>query len=252
MDSYAGGLIATLLVSLRIGPTLMFAPPFTYLRVPASIRVLFGFALAAWLVAGTKDAALPSSLQDHLFIVAALSELILGVALSLCLQIAFAAILMAGRTIDFQVGFGLAVLADPSLRTQMPLIGTLLAQGAAAVFFLTGGPHDLMAIWSTSLEQIPVGAVGLQLNQIALLQFMTAAFVLAFGLAGLVILVLMIVDLAIAFLSRTLPQMNVLILGFQIKTIVLLVTLPLVFSLSGGLFLRIVRLAIETTPRLVT
>jgi flagellar biosynthesis protein FliR len=55
----------------------------------------------------------------------------------------------------------------------------------------------------------------------------------------------------IAFMSRTLPQMNMLVLGFQVKTIALLVTLPFVFAFSGSLFLRLVRLAIDATPDLI-
>jgi flagellar biosynthetic protein FliR len=52
-------------------------------------------------------------------------------------------------------------------------------------------------------------------------------------------------------MSRTLPQMNVLVLGFQVKTLALLVTLPFVFAFSGSLFLRLMRLAIEVTPQLI-
>ncbi len=250
MDAYTNALIATLLVSLRIGPALTFAPPFTYLRVPAAVRVVLCFALAAWLVEANPAQTTARTADNNLLISGAFSELLLGITLGLSLQIAFAAILMAGRAIDFQAGFGLAVLADPTLRTQMPLIGTLLAYGAGIVFFSTSGPADFLAIWTRSVEQIPLGAFVAPAGLGLLLQFISAAFILAFGLAGLVLLALFLADIAIAFMSRTLPQMNVLMLGFQVKTITLLVTLPFVFSVSGALFLRIVRLAIETTPQL--
>jgi flagellar biosynthetic protein FliR len=251
MDAYVEGLFSTLLVSLRIGPTLMFAPPFTYLRIPATVRFLLGFSLAAWIVVARPDHVLSVALDTPTIVSAAASELLLGITFSLCLQLAFAALLMAGRTLDFQVGFGLALLADPSLRTQMPLIGTLLAYGAGAVFFLTGGPADLLAIWSASVDFIPIGQLSYQLDIARLLQFISSAFMLALGLVGLVIAILFLLDVAIAFLSRTLPQMNVLVLGFQVKALALLLTLPFVFSLTGALFLRIVRFAIDSTPQLV-
>jgi len=41
----------------------------------------------------------------------------------------------------------------------MPLIGTLFAYAAGAVFFATSGPADLVAIWSRSLERIPLGRI---------------------------------------------------------------------------------------------
>ena len=251
MEAFTDALVATLLVSLRIGPVLMFAPPFTYLRIPSSVRLILCFALAAWLVAANPTETISSAGAPNILITGGFSELLLGIAMSICLQLAFAAILTAGRAIDFQAGFGLAVLADPTLRTQMPLIGTLLAYAAGIVFFSTEGPADFLAIWSRSIEQLPLGTYSATAGVPVLLQYVSSVFVLAFGLAGLVLLALLLVDIAIAFLSRTLPQMNVLMLGFQVKTITLLVTLPFVFSLSGSLFLRIVRLAIDTTPQFI-
>lgn len=251
MEVYTQQLIAILLLSLRIGPLLAFAPPFTYLRIPASVRVLLGFSLSAWLVfAYPQQAAMPEAVAEAI-LPAAASELLLGITLTLCLHLAFAAMLTAGRAIDFQVGFGLALLADPTLRTQMPLVGTLFAYAAAMVFFSTTGPTDLLAIWSNSLERIPIGGFALGADITALLNYISTVFVMALGLAGLVLLALLLVDITIAFLSRTLPQMNVLLLGFQVKTITLLVTLPFVFAWSGALFLRILRLAIDTTLTLV-
>ena len=247
IEAYADQLITILLVSLRIAPALAFAPPFTYLRVPASVRVLLGFGLSMWLVNnGDSNVLLPT---DAPVVIAVISELFAGMTLALCLQLAFGAILTMGRALDFQAGFGLALLADPTLRTQMPLIGTLLAYAAAAIFFLTSGPADLLAIWAMSFERVPLGEM-VPLNLTILLGYLGSVFALAFGLGGFVMLTLFLVDLTIAFMSRTLPQMNVLVLGFQIKTIALLVTLPFVFVLSGALFLRIIRFALDTTLRL--
>jgi flagellar biosynthetic protein FliR len=129
----------------------------------------------------------------------------------------------------------------------MPLIGTLFAYAAAAVFFATGGPADMLAIWRASVEQIPIGTFAADLDLTALAAYIGASFALALGIAGGVLLVLFLTDLAIAFLSRTLPQMNALLLGFQVKSMVLLVTLPIVFAFSGALFLRLVRLATSSS-----
>lgn len=246
MGAYADQIIAMLLISLRIGPSLAFAPPFTYLRVPATVRVLLSFCFSAW-IAQAHAIQMPSVLSDGWLAQAFASELMLGLALTLALQLAFAAMLMAGRAIDFQAGFSFALLADPTLRTQMPLVGTLFAYAAGMIFFTTDGPADMLAIWSRSVERVPVGQFAIAPDASALLAYISAVFVMAMGLAGIVLLALFLVDLSIAFMSRTLPQMNVLVLGFQVKTITLLAALPLVFSLSGALFLRIVRLAIDTT-----
>lgn len=250
MEAYADQLIATLLVGLRIAPTFAFAPPFTLLRTPVSARVLLSLALALWIVLANPAQTYEQPISGAALLPALLAELLLGIAMALSLQLAFAAMLTVGRALDIQVGFGLAQVADPTLRSQMPLVGTLFSYAAAAIFFATGGPADLLAIWSHSVDAIPIGAFA-QPNIPNLLAYVSTVFALAVGLAGLVMLTLFLIDLTIAFLSRTLPQMNVLVLGFQVKTLALLVTLPFVFAFSGALFLRIVRLAIDTTSGLI-
>lgn len=173
----------------------------------------------------------------------------LGATFAIALQLAFAALYVAGRALDIQVGFGLAQLADPALRAQLPLVGTLFAYAAAAVFFATEAPHDILAIWSRSAEAIPLGAFASP-NLVVLTEYIGAVFLVAIALAGIVMLVLFVTDVAIALMSRTLPQMNMLVLGFQIKTMVMLATLPFALSLSGALLLRLIRMAVDTMPML--
>lgn len=243
--------IAILLVSLRIAPTLGFSPPFTLIRVPALVRLLLAVGIAGWLVAGHPGQTWQADFRAHGLVQSIVGELFLGIALSLSLQLAFAALLTAGRTIDVQAGFGMAMLVDPTTRTQLPLVGTLFAYAAGAIFFATDGPADLLAIWSESLDHVPIGAAALGGDITVLSTYISAVFVMAFGLGGMVMLVLFICDLAIAFMSRTLPQMNVMIMGFQVKAMAMLAVLPFALAVSGSLFLRMLRYALETAPRLI-
>jgi flagellar biosynthetic protein FliR len=241
--------IAVLLLSLRIAPVFAFAPPFTLVRIPRTISVLLGVAIAAWLVAAYPGQTWRSPAAPHL-IAAAAGELFLGLSIALALQLAFAALLTAGRAVDIQAGFGLAVIADPTTRGQVPLVGMLFAYAAAIVFFATEGPAHLLAVWAASVDQVPLGGALLGEGVGTIARFLSAVFVMAFGAAGLLMLVLFLIDLAIAFMSRTLPQMNVLLLGFQVKTLALLIVLPIAIALAGALFLSMIRYALETAALL--
>ncbi len=250
MNSYVAQAIATLLATLRIVPTLAFSPPFTLFRIPALVRVLLAIAISAWIVAGDPAETWKSDFAHRGLAVAFAGELLLGVALALSLQLAFAALLTVGRAIDIQVGFGLAVLVDPTTRSQMPFVGTVLAYAAGALFFAGDGPVNLFAIWSASFQQVPLGSVA-GIDPSPLLSVMSVTFLIAMGLGGAVVLALFLTDLAIAFMSRTLPQMNVLLLGFQVKTIVALALLPSAVALGAGLFLNLLRVALDAAPRIV-
>lgn len=250
MGSLTDQALASLLISLRVAPTLAFAPPFNLLRVPATIRLLLALALATWLVAGHPDQTWRSAAIGGSFLVNAAAELFLGLMLMLALSLAFAALLTIGRAIDIQAGLGLAGVIDPVSHAQAPLVGTLFSYAAAAVFFASGGPAELLAIWSQSVTQTPLGSAAVPDNIDLLATYISAVFIMAFGIGGLVMVVLFLLDLAIAFMSRTLPQMNVLVLGFQVKTLALLATLPIAIGASTASLLRLIRYALETTSRL--
>lgn len=239
---------AALLTALRIGPALAFAAPFTLLRIPVTVRVLVAVALGLWLVAARPDLTSDRVARAALAGIVA-GELLIGIAIALGLQVVFGAILWAGRTVDVQAGFGLAMLADPTTQNELPLVGTILAYTAAMMFFAMGAHYDLLALWVRSVEVMPLGSPLIRPDMIALGQFVGTAFVLAIGLVGATMLAIFLVDLVIAFMSRTLPQMNVLLLGFQVKAIITLATLPISIAFGGALILRLIRSAIEAPPQ---
>lgn len=239
--------LAILLASLRLAPTIAFAPPFTMVRMPALARGCLTIALAAGAVGLGGDNNV--SWQGGLFTAAA-SELVLGLALALSLQLAFAMIAMVGRALDIQAGFGLAFLIDPTTKAQVPLIASLFGYAAAAIFFATNGPFDVLAALAASFEAQPLGAAGSADAIGQTLAFLGTVSVLALGVAGLASTVLLLIDLVIAMLARTLPQMNMLVLGFQVKAMVTLLLLPATLALSAGVIARILRLSVEAMTRI--
>ncbi len=243
LASYLDIWIASLMVTLRLVPALVFAPPFTLFRVPASARVLLAIGLSLWLVSARPELTAARIAEQNLIGIM-IGEAAIGLTIALGLQITFAATSWAGQTLDIQAGFGLAMIADPTTNAQLPLAGTLVSYAAAMVFFTTGGQYDLMALWVASVETLPVGYGTVQPDIAAVGTFMGATFFIAIGLVGASVLAIFLADIVIAFLSRTLPQMNVLLLGFQVKAMLMILTLPISIALAGGLFLRLMRMAL--------
>lgn len=251
MEELTATLLAIVLLALRIGPVFAFAAPFTLLRIPPTVRVLLALGLALALVGGKPEATTQVVMAGTSLLTIAAGELMIGLAIALSMQLAFGAILWAGRVLDVQAGFGLAMVADPTTQAQMPLAGTVFAYAAAALFFATSGMFDLMALWMLSLDQIPMGSAAIGVDIGAVMALLGSVFMLAIGLVGLVMLVIFLLDLTIAFMSRTLPQMNVLLLGFQVKAMATLVVLPMALAMSGAVIMRLLRVALEHAPRLL-
>jgi flagellar biosynthetic protein FliR len=236
---------------MRIVPVFAFAPPFSLVPMPAQFRVLFALGLSVALATGQPQHALAAGAGLGAMFAAGCSELGLGLVIALAFHLVFGALYFAGRTIDVQAGFGLAQLIDPGSHAQTPLIGTLFALAAGAMFFAVGGHIELLRFFGASLETIPLGAWSMPHSIEHIAAFLSIVSIFALGVAGSTILVLFLIDMSIAFLSRTMPQMNVLVLGFQVKTIVLLLVLPASFGAGGMLLVRMMTMTLHALPGLV-
>jgi flagellar biosynthetic protein FliR len=140
---------------------------------------------------------------------------------------------------DLQMGFGVASLIDPATRTQSPLLGTLLNLVALAVFFAVDGHHLVIRGLAYSLVQLPPGSSLAALEPAAVVAQFGAMFVFAVALAAPVIFVLLLVDVALAVMARTMPQMNVFIVSLPLKIMVGLLVLVMSMQYMGPVMERV-------------
>lgn len=233
-------LTAVMLVSIRLGVVFLLTPVFSLVGLPVNVRVLLVLALAAMLVsgmAGNLYAAVPTA--PGALAVAALNELALGSLLAFALLAGFAAFQLGGRILDIQLGFGVAQLIDPTTRAQAPLLGTILNMAAVLLFFAIGGHRLLLKGLAFSLYAVPPGSSLSGIPVRLLIEQFGAMFVNATLVAGPVVIVVLMVDVALAIMSRTLPQLNIFIIGLPLKILVGLVVLAIAMGSFTPLFSRI-------------
>jgi flagellar biosynthetic protein FliR len=242
---------SSLLLGLRIIPVLAFAPPFTLVRMPAQFRALFGLGLSASLVTASPAVSVLHDVSLPTLLPAAIRELALGALFLVVFQVLFGALYVAGRTIDVQAGFGLALLIDPTSKNQVPLVGSLFAYATAALFFAIDGHVALLRLISASLDTVPLGSWQMPNSLERLMALIAGTSSIAIGFAGAAIATLFMIDLGIALLSRTVPQMNVLVFGLQVKTLALLLVLPAVFGLGGALLVRMLAMGVDALPSMI-
>lgn len=226
--------LGALLLSLRLGPLFVLAPPFSQVRVPVRVRVCLVLALSACM-ADTQTPDTLGTLSNGELAVAACVETMLGLALAFALQAMFASLSFAGRVIDVQAGYGLAMVIDPGSCQQAPLFGTIFTLVAAVIFFSSNGAASILRLLGTLGHLMPPGFAHLNLEPQKVIAYFSIVMSIGLAVASAVVLCLFMIDIAIAFLSRTLPQMNALMLGLQVKTVATL----MVASMSMGLILPV-------------
>jgi flagellar biosynthetic protein FliR len=210
-------LTLVLLFSLRVAPLFILAPVLGSAPAPALARAALALGLSAAVVSASGAAldAVPGTLPALL--AAAATELVLGAALAFGLAAAFAAFLFAGRLLDLQFGFGIATLVDPSTRAQAPLLGTALHLLAVVLFFVLDGHHMLLRALAFSLERFPPGGSLAALQPEAVAVQFGVVFSAGLAVAAPALLAVLLLDVAFAVASRTMPQMNVFIISIPFK-----------------------------------
>jgi flagellar biosynthetic protein FliR len=188
--------------------------------------VLFTLALAGMLSAALELRATPASNVVG-FALQVLSEATLGALLGLALHAAFAALGMAGRLLDLQMGFGMGAVLDPVTQSNSPVVGVALMLLGTSVFFGSEGHQALLRGLVFSVQAIPPGGLWELPDAAAVIRPVGMMFGMAVVLMAPALFVLLMVELVLGVASRVLPQMNVLFIGMPVKTLVGLSTLAI-------------------------
>jgi flagellar biosynthetic protein FliR len=219
---------ASALLWVRLGVLFFMTPVLSGFSGPPSVLVLLSLGLSGLLCAAMPHAAAAPAPSDlgH-FVVAAILEAGLGALLAFGVHAAFAAFGLAGQILDLQIGFGAGQVFDPVTRRDTPVIGAIMSSFAAVAFFAVDGHHAFLRGIAFSAQQMPPGAVDLHLAPAAVVRQFGATFSLAVAMAAPVMFTLLLIEAALAVLSRVLPQMNVYFVGLPLKLLVGLLTLSL-------------------------
>lgn len=242
-------LLGVLLLSLRLAPVLAFAPPFTQLRLPRGLRAAAVLSLSLALEPAARPAAAALPADGLALLAAAGGELVVGLVLAYALQTAFASFHLAGRLLDTQAGQSMATVMDPGSNQPSPVIAMLFTLVAGASFFAAEGHHQLLRVAAASLQAVPLGGLAVLPHPGAWIAQTGAMALMALSAAGVAMVALFVTDLALAALTRSMPQMNVLVLGLQLKALVLLLGLAALAGTLSPLALRALEQAFAFTGR---
>lgn len=236
-----------LLLFCRVTAFFMIAPIFSGYGVPAQFKIGLA-ALFSLLVAGVLPAEEPIPL-DWVFPFRVMQEVVIGISLGFIATLFFTALQVAGMAIDVQMGFIIANVFDPQTGAQTPLTGSFKYLLGILIFLSLNGHHMLLDGIVASAQAAPVGQTPVfSWDSGSLAQLMTFSFnkmfVIAFKIAAPIVTCLFLVDVGLGIIARTVPQMNVFVIGLPIKVlssfVMLLLVLPGFIWLFDQLFQQIV------------
>ena len=226
----AATLAALLLGTARATGFVLLAPPFNSRSIPAPVKGALALALSVLL--STQIAGTLPELTAGFLVVAAVTEVVIGAALGFVVQVLFTAVQFAGDLIDVTGGFALQPAYDPLSMNTSGSISRLHYLLATTLLFTSGGHLLLVRGFATSYDGMPVGG-SVPTDQIAevVVTALTMMFLAALQIAGPMVAVLLLADVALALLSRAAPALNIFAIGFPVKIMLTLTLLGLTFPL---------------------
>ncbi len=209
-----------LLVIFRVGGLMILGPVFGSAVIPAKVKILTGFLIGSAVYPVLAPGLPVGRMELDLWLLAPLMavELLIGLVVGYIATIPMVAVQTGGLLMGQQMGLGFARFYNPSMETQSDVVGQLLFFMAFAGFLSIGGHEALVLAVLRSFQYVPLGEFVIDLNVINLLTGMLlAAFEFALRVAAPVLTLIFLQSLVMGYLAKTVPQLNVLSLGFPIR-----------------------------------
>jgi flagellar biosynthetic protein FliR len=241
-------LLAIALGAVRAGAWLLICPPFNSRLIPGPVKVLLSIGIALPMAPYLRG-ALPSLETSDLVASAAL-QFFVGAALGFITSMLFAAVQAAGDLLDVFGGFTLAMAFDPLSLNQSSIFGRFYNLTAVTLLFASNGHQLILRGFMQSYRTLPLDA-GLSMGTFSrlLLSGVGEMFLAAVQIAGPLIAVLFLTDVAFGLLNRVAPALNAFQLGFPAKILLVLIlsgtSIAILPQALGGLVQKAVSAVVQ-------
>ncbi len=229
------------LLLVRPGMIVMLSPFLGGPSAPARLKVALIVLLAVLLapVVPVREAITGASLA---LVIA--RELAIGLALALVVSALVAGAEFAGHLVGHQVGFTYGATVDPASGVKHTVIASLYGMLATLTLFGVNAHHRVLETLAASYTALPIGTGGISASIVDGVGS-SLALVLTTGvrLAAPIMLVLLLVEIALAVLSRSAPALNQMVVGHGLRILIGL----LLLAAMAGTVPRVVPGLVETS-----
>ncbi|MDK2917403.1 MAG: flagellar biosynthesis protein FliR [Candidatus Petromonas sp.] len=238
-------IIIFFLIFSRISGIFILTPLFGSNNIPKTLKI--GFSVFLTLIA-LPLVKLPAQSISNIYILLyfIISEFFIGLIFGFVSLLVLNSIYVAGVIVDRNIGFSIVNVLSPQDESEMPITANLYYTMAIMVFLITNSHHILIKAILHSFKTVPLGFNAsnlLFLNKV--IDILQTSFILGFKIASPIIITIFITNILLGILSRSIPQMNVFIVGMPLKILVGLVTMFIILPLYFGIFSNIFSMMFE-------
>jgi flagellar biosynthetic protein FliR len=221
-----------LLILVRMSGFIYTAPLFSLKNVPVKVKAGFSIFLSIILFY-----TIPLSLAEYYgvigFAILVLKEAIAGALMGLFSNIAYHILAFAGQIMDMEIGFSMVNQLDPVTRIQTTITSNLYGYLILLLMILTNLHHYFLKAVVDSYQVIGLGEAVFPPNMYRLMvRFIIDYFIIAMRIVLPIFAAILVVNTILGILAKVAPQMNMFVIGMQLKILVGLIVLYLVIGLT--------------------
>lgn len=229
-------LLPYVLVLARVAGLFLTAPLLSGAAIPARAK-----AMLAIVIAASAYACVPANAtvvpEANLFTLLPLllGETLIGFSIGIIAALPLLSMEAAGVLMGQTAGFGLARVYNPDADMESDLLGQLMFYVAAGVFLAVGGMEGMFAAVLNSYANVPMGGIGIDQTPLSLLVgTLGSGIEMAVRVAAPILASSMVIMIVMGLLSKTMPQINVMTVGFTMKVIAALAMLAVSLPTVNG------------------
>ncbi|MFC1882411.1 flagellar biosynthetic protein FliR [Thermodesulfobacteriota bacterium] len=209
------------LIFFRVGAILMSIPVFDSKSIPLFFKIALAFATSIILFPMLRVDPVPMATSVLALAVGVTGEILLGLIIGFSVKLIFAGIQLAGQLAGYQMGMALANVMDPSSSQQVPLLAQFNNLFGLLIFISINAHYLFIRALTHSFEMVPPLNVNFSGSLMEhLIKMSGNMFVIGIQVGAPVIAALLITSVAFGLIARTVPQMNVLIVGMPLKIVI--------------------------------
>lgn len=217
--------LALILVFIRLTSFFLVAKSLFPKGTPPILKGVIGMILSFAIIWGVNYQVVLEINNNYMLVYSVVSEIMSGVILGFIANMIFEFIRMAGGYMDIQIGLSMMNILDPSSETTSTPFSNLSYFISMVIFFIIDGHHLLIKCLIQSFKVVNIGQnIVFQDTFSVVLDAFREYFVIGVKIAIPLVLIIIITDLCMALVSRTVPAINVMILGMPVKMVVGLLT----------------------------
>jgi flagellar biosynthesis protein FliR len=202
--------------ALRVGGFVLTAPVASEAAIPGRVKIILSVALA-FLMSPLVQVPATLSIFSAAGLLAAVQEVLIGVAIGMVVQLTFEALMFAGQTISLTMGLGFATLVDPQRGANTTVLGQMFLILGLLTYLAINGHLMLLGALAESFQTLPIGAAHVDRNFLLSVALWGArVFESGLLIALPAMIALVIVNLALGVVTRAAPQLNLFGIGFTI------------------------------------